>query len=62
MPLIRIGKYWNENDIIENVPKYQENINLLLGNLKEQEDKIKELDNKFKENNQLYFPNQTETI
>lgn len=48
LPLMRIGKYWKENDISRQIPEYQKNINSLLGNLKDKEERINELDNKFK--------------
>lgn len=44
LPLMRLGKYWNENSIIENNNFYLKNIKFLLEKLSEKSDKISEAD------------------
>lgn len=44
LPLIRKGKYWKEEDIIPNIPAYQENIQRQIQILQSKDDSIKEDD------------------
>jgi CRISPR-associated endonuclease Csn1 len=40
LPLMRTGKYWNEDEVVKNVEIYQKNIQTLLGNLAAKEENI----------------------
>jgi CRISPR-associated endonuclease Csn1 len=42
LPLMRMGKYWNEKDIIDNVPLYQQNIQYLINTLETKDVNITE--------------------
>ncbi len=44
LPLMRIGPYWDEAVVINNVENYQKNIQTLIGNLKTKNENIKEED------------------
>lgn len=44
LPLMRVGKFWNENDIVREAPSYLKNIERLLQKLEEQNSKISNSD------------------
>jgi CRISPR-associated endonuclease Csn1 len=46
LPLMRLGKYWHEGEIINHIPAYQKNIQKLLGILAEKDSKIEDHDRK----------------
>ena len=46
LPLMRFGSHWQEQNIIGQIPDYQKNIQMLLGNLAEKE--ARKTDNEFK--------------
>jgi CRISPR-associated endonuclease Csn1 len=46
LPLMRSGKHWQEDEVIDKIPDYQKNIQMLLGNLAEKEARLADKDNR----------------